>query len=144
MRYLIHESQLNEMSARKEYLFDVFHLFFLPGTPEGSYIPFVPLGEKGLDILFITGHTGSVFAYLDKMITKIPEKSIVITSCYGERFKKFANKKNIYVPKSCNELCCIRNGKPYGFDFNISDAELDFYNVQGDIMSRIKSAYTLL
>lgn len=144
MRYLIHESQLKEMSARKDYLFDVFHLYFLPGTPEGNYTPFSPVGEKGPDILFITGHTDSVFTHLDKMIMEIPEKTIVITSCYGERFKKFSNKKNGYVPKSRDELCCIRSGKPYGFDFNISDAELDFYNAHGDIYTRIKSAYTLL
>jgi len=144
MRYLIHENQLKEMSARKDYLFDIFHLYFLPKAPEGSYTPFSPVGEKGPDILFITGHTGSVFSHLDKNIKDIPENTIVITSCYGERFKKFRNRKNIYVPNSCDELCCIRNGKPYGFDFNISDAELDFYNAQGDIMARIKSSYTLL
>lgn len=144
MRYLIHENQLNEMPARKDYLYDIFHLFFLPGAPEGRYTPFNPLGEKGPDILFITGHMDSVFMYLDTMITNIPEKIIVITSCYGDQFRKFAYKKKIYVPKLHDEPCNIRSGKPFGFNFDISDAELDFYNAQGDIITRIQSAYTVL
>lgn len=144
MRYLLHESQLNETAARKDYLFDVFRMYFLPGIPEGRYTPLIPIGEKGPDILFITGHTNSVFLHLDKTLSNIPEKTIVITSCYGDRFKKFAHKKKIYVPNLPKELCQVRSGKPYGFNFDISDAELDFYNAQGDIMERIKSAYTIL
>lgn len=57
MRYLLHKSQAHELEARQEYLFDIFHLYFLPGKPEGSYIPLIPVGTKGLDVLFITGHT---------------------------------------------------------------------------------------
>ena len=37
MRYLLHKSQAHELKARQEYLFDIFHLYFLPGKPEESY-----------------------------------------------------------------------------------------------------------
>ena len=144
MRYLIHESQLYEARARCEYLYDIFHLYFLPGKPEGSYTPFVPVGSGVDDILFITGHTGSVHAYLRAYVNTIPEKDIVITSCMGPSFKQYASKKAIYVPDVSKKYCDIRDGQAYGFGFKISDAELDFYNTDGDIKTRIEKAYTRL
>lgn len=93
MRYLLHQSQLNELNGRQAYLYDIFQVYFLPGKPEGSYIPLVPLGIKGPDVLFITGHTHQVRDYLGGYINQIPEHCIVITSCMGHSFKKFAVKK---------------------------------------------------
>lgn len=144
MRYLIHESQLDEARARCEYLYDVFKLYFLPGKPEGSYTPFIPVGNNEKDILFITGHVNYVHSYLGLYLNSIPEKEIVITSCMGQSFSKYARKKTIYVPDTCKKYCDIRDGHAYGFDFKISDAELDFYNAEGDMKSRIKKAYTRL
>lgn len=80
MRYLLHQSQLNELNGRQAYLYDIFQVYFLPGKPEGSYIPLVPLGIKGPDVLFITGHTYQVQDYLGAYIKQIPEHCIVITS----------------------------------------------------------------
>lgn len=134
---------MNELNARQSYLYDLLHVYFLPGTPEGNYTPLTPMGDKGPDILFITGHTPSVKAYLDCYISKIPEKQIVITSCFGNEFKKYAKRKEIYVPKRTG-YCYMRNGSPYGFNFVISDAELDLYNSNGTIAERICNAYTKL
>lgn len=144
MRYLLHHSQLNELKARQAYLYDIFHMYFLPGKPEGSYIPLVPLGAKGLDVLFITGHTQQVHAYLNAYFNQIPERCIVITSCMGRYFKKFAAKKEVYVPDIRQIFCLLRDGRFYGFEFDISDAELDFYNASGSIKQRIRSAYARL
>lgn len=144
MRYLIHKSQYSELCARQEYLYSAFKMYFLPGNPEENYIPLFPVGCIESDILFITGHTPQVLAYLSKRIDSIPEKNIVITSCYGLAFKKFASKKTIYVPNTNNPFCVLRSGTPYGFAFNISDAELDFHNASGPISERIKKAYKLL
>lgn len=144
MRYLLHESQVNELVSRKIYLYDVFHIFFLPGHPEGRYIPLSPIGVKGPSILFITGHTNYVQEYLDSNIAEIPEKTIVITSCFGVSFKKYASKKTIFVPDGAGSLCLLRDGTPFGFNFDISDSELNLYNAPGEIMNRIKSAYKAL
>ena len=144
MRYLIHESQLHEARARCEYLYDIFHLYFLPGKPEGSYTPFMPVGDKGEDVLFITGHTNYVHAYLGAYLNTVPEKEIVITSCMGHSFRKYTNKKAIYVPDISKKYCDLRDGAAYGFEFKISDAELDFYNACGDIKTRIDKSYTRL
>ena len=143
MRYLLHAEQLQELSARQEYLYDITKLYFLPGPPEGSYIPLHPVGMIGPDILFITGHTDQVEKHLDEWINRIPEKTLVITSCFGNTFKRFAGKKILYVPPS-KSICTIRKGAPFGFGFNISDVELDFYNAKGNIKERVRSAYTRL
>ena len=145
MRYLLHRTQLSELNARQEYLFDIFHLYFLPGKPEGSYIPLIPVGVKGPDVLFITGHTNYVLDYMEQYHRQISEHNIVITSCMGQKFKKYVSKKRvIYTPNSKGIFCCFHNGAPYGFTFNISDAELDFYNADGNIWLRLKAAYRKL
>lgn len=143
MRYLLHETQRGELQARQKYLFDVLRMYFLPGNPEGGFIPLKPIGAGCPDILFITGHTGCVRDYLSRT-KSIPEKTIVITSCMGQSFKKYAVKKEIYVPDPKQPLCLLRDGQPYGFDFMISDAELDMYNSSGTIIERIQAAYVRL
>ena len=145
MRYLLHESQVHEMRPRLDYLFDIFHLYFLLGKPEGSYIPLIPVGIKGPDVLFITGHTNFVSSYMEQYQREIPERNVVITSCMGQHFRKYASKhRAIYIPKSKERFCLLHHGAPYGFNFNISDAELDFYNAAGDIWARIEAAYRRL
>ena len=144
MRYLLHESQWKEIHARQQYLFDVFRLYFLPNTLQAGFIPLKSVGKGYSDILFITGHTNYVEAYLGKMVTRIRENVIVITSCMGYSFKKYTKGKEIYVPDPKTPLCLLRDGQPYGFDFDISDAELDMYNSSGTIMERIQSAYKQL
>lgn len=141
MRYLLHQNQIHELKGRQSYLYDIFRVYFLPGKPEGSYIPLIPLGIKGSDILFITGHVDQVHDHLTNHIKQIPEHCIVITSCMGRDFKKFSGKKEIFVPDIRQDYCLLRDGKPYGFEFDISDVELDFYNASGNIKERIQSAY---
>ena len=144
MRYLLHETQQRELHARQQYLRDVFRMYFLPGKPEGGFIPLKPVGTGSPDILFITGHTNYVGDYLSWAAKSIPEKTIVITSCMGRSFKKYTAKREIYVPDLKQPLCLLRDGLPYGFDFKISDAELDLYNATGTITERIRSAYKRL
>lgn len=144
MRYLLHESQRQEISGRCEFLYDILHLYFLPRTSEGSYIPLLPLGTYDLDILFITGHANHVEEYLNKYIKTIPETIIVATTCLPQNLKKYTNQKQIYVPDIDGQYCYYHDGKPYGFRFNPTDSELNFYNSTGDILSRIKNGYRLL
>lgn len=144
MRYLLHQTQYSELQARQAYLYDAFHMYFLPGKPEGEYIPLMPLGSRLPDVLFITGHADLVCAYLESAIKGIPEKTIVITTCFGKAFKKYTANKTIYVPSVTEKYCYFRDGAVYGFGFDISDAELDFYNTSGDVMDRVKQAYIKL
>lgn len=144
MRYLLHKNQQNELEKRYLYLHNIFNMYFFQVKAEGSFISLVPLGTKEPDILFITGHTLQVKDYLDTYIKQIPEHCIVITSCMGEYFKKFATNKEVYVPDINQIHCHLRDGIAYGFAFYISDAELNLYNSSGSIKERIQSAYKRL
>lgn len=144
MRYFVHISQATEIPARQSYLYDIFHLYFLPGNPEGSFIPLIPVGEKGPDILFITGHNNQVVGYLSSYFRNVSEKRIVITSCFGISFEPWAIKKEIYVPQNALPFCFLRKGETFGFGFPISDAELNFYNANGNFETKLKTAYELL
>lgn len=144
MRYLLHKTQLHELAGRQEYLYDIFQMYFLPGQPEGNYIPLMPIGTSDPDFLFITGHSNTVWNYLSAWIDRVPEKTIVITSCLGYTFRHFARKKEIYVPDLHKTHCELHSGEPYGFSFPISDAELNFYNATGDIGARLQYSYVRL
>lgn len=144
MRYLLHESQIQELSGRRDYLYDIFHLFFLPGTPEGGFVPLCPMGCDGPDILFIIGHADFVKEYLKDNMKHISEKIIVATTCLPNNLKRYCANKEIYVPNISDGYCYIHKGKPYGFDFDPTDAELDMYNASGDIIMRIQAGYRLL
>lgn len=141
MRYLVHESQISEIPARQSYLYDIFRLYFLPGKPEGSFIPLLPVGEKGSNALFITGHNDQVSRYLTEFINDIPEKRIVITSCLGLSFSSLPRQKEVFVPRNAPFFCFLRNGRSFGFSFLISDAELNFYNSHGDFEAKLNTAY---
>ena len=62
----------------------------------------------------------------------------------GNKFKKYAKQKTIYVPDIDSDFCELRDGQAFGFGFYVSDAELNFYNTKGNIATRIKSAYKKL
>lgn len=100
MRYLLHRNQRGELTARQKYLYGVFKMYFLPDNPEGSYIPLIPLGESDPNLLFITGHTPQIENHLKEYLDFIPEDNIIITSCFGEIFKKFTGQKTFIFPNS--------------------------------------------
>ena len=144
MRYLLQQAQNAEIKARQEYLYDIFHTYFLPQKVEGNYIELTPIGNKGPDIFFITGHTGQVYHYLKQNLSTIAENTIVITSCLGGRFKEFTKHKNIYTSSIDGQFCNLYDGTRYNFNFDITDAELNFYNASGSIEDKLKASYYVL
>ena len=144
LRCLVHESQRKEIPGRQIYLYDVFHLYFLPREQESEYIPLSPVDHVHLSILFITGQVNQVYSYICQYIDTIPEDIVVATTCFAQWLIKYKRKKTIFVPKTTSNLCYIHSGEPYGFAFDITDAELDFYNSSGSIMERLQSAYSKL
>ena len=144
LRYLLHETQAHEIVGRQQFLYDIFHLYFIPWKVDGEFITLTPVGNIKLSMLFITGHANRVIQYIQKYIDTIQEDVIVATTCFPKTLCGFRNKKIIFVPNTTNELCFIHKGEPYGFSFDITDAELDFYNAVGSIIERIQAAYCQL
>ena len=52
MRYLLHESQHDELLARQKYLYDVFHLYFIPDISDNGFITLKSVGCCFNEILF--------------------------------------------------------------------------------------------
>ncbi len=144
MRYLIAESQEFEISARCEYLYDVFQLYFFPHNKIGGFIPLVPVGTAEPSILFIVGHQDQVDTFLKDNIEDITERTIVIVSCFGQSFNGYKkSKKTIYTSIANKEgYSWIYRGQDYGFKFDITRSELDFYNSsEKNILQRIKNSF---
>ena len=144
MRYLIPKKQEAEIHGRQAYLYDIFQLYFLPHETNDEYIQLIPVGCNGPNYLFIIGHTDQVISFLTKNIDKICESGIIVTTCFAEKLIAFSKTKEIYIPITEDNFCNIRPGKPYGFDFDITDAELRLYNSSGLIIDRIKEGYKLI
>ena len=78
--------------------------------------------------VFIFGHNNQIYSYLNKNIPI--EKNIVLVTCYiGLITKiKMPNKKIFYTNRITDKL----DGVKYGFNHEITDAELNFYNCKKD------------
>ena len=139
MKYIMLTCNLDnkELRSRQEYLYDVFKLFTIPfkvnGVVELKTFPF-----KKTDLLFMYGHNIQVNDYL-KNHTVI-EKNIVLITCYiGSITNLKLRGKNLYYSDVItNKL----DGKRYGFDFDITNSELNLYNSkEKSIYKRIQNSF---
>lgn len=146
MRYLLEKSQYQEIPARCEYLYDIFHLYFLPYSKIDGFIPLVPIGTAEPSILFIIGHQDTVKLFLKKYISTLIEDTIVIISCLPKTFSIFKQaNKTLYTSMADDDYSYTYPGSNYGFGFDITESELNFYNsTQQDITLRLNDAFQIL
>lgn len=146
MRYLLAENQAHEISSRCEYLYDIFGLYFIPQNKINGFIPLVPIGTAEPSILFIIGHQNQVMRFLKLNIKQINEETLVIVTCMASTFKPFQKfNKRMYFSTSNKNLSYRYNGHDYGFDFDLTESELDFYNSpKRDIWERLNDSFELL
>lgn len=146
MRYLLEKSKFQEIPARCDYLYDIFHLYFLPRNKIDGFIPLVPLGTAEPSILFIIGHHNTVKNFLIKNINTLIEDTIVIISCLTKTFSIFKqSNKTLYISMTDNDYSYTYLGSDYGFGFDITESELNFYNSsQKDIALRLNDAFQIL
>lgn len=143
MRYLLSNQFKYELEGRLAYLYDVFHLFFSSHSADG-FIQLEPIGSVNLSVLFIVGHNDTVYKYLKENKNKINESIIVVISCIDERFLRwFPSCSNIYATNTLNNKCTNRyNGNDFGFNFEITEAELKLFNSkESDIIQRICNSF---
>lgn len=143
MRYLLSNNFINELDGRSSYLYDVFHLYFSTHCSEG-FIHLSPMGTTNLPFLFLVGHNISVYKYLENNYTSIQEKIIVIVSCVDKQFiNVIPNNAHVFATNSLAEKNTkLFRGSDYGFSFDISEAELKFFNSkEPDIIKRICNSF---
>lgn len=125
MRYIVFKEKIsiNEIRSRKEFLYNIFNVYTIPFVYE-NYIEFRSIPESFGDIIFVNGHNNEVFNWL---IKNFPSESVVvIIACYQGLIKilKFPSKE-MY---STSFITYKIKGKDYGFDFDVTDEELNLYN----------------
>ena len=136
MRYFLRKEQRSELSLRRQYLYDVFKLYFIQtGEIGGFYIlesfPFV-----NDDIALIYGHNYEIVFFFKKYSAELKEKNIAIISCETDVPKGyFLKNKKIFLAPQRKGKAELLIGKDYSFEFDITDAELLLYN------SRIQDAF---
>ena len=129
MRYVILKSkvEIKEICSRQEYLYDVFKVYTIPLYKNGV-VELKSFPENVFDVLFIFGHNNQVYSYLNA--NKPTEKNIVLITCYTGPITKFnmSDKKIFYT----NNITYKLDGKKYGFEYEITDSELNLYNCKND------------
>ena len=103
----------------------------------------MPLGTAEFSAIFIVGHYDQVRKYLKSNIRNIEEGTIVLITCYASKLKRFKkNDKVWFVSTAENELSYCYRGKDYGFEFDITESEIDFYNCSKlEVMERIEKCF---
>lgn len=111
-------------------MYDVFHTYMLVNKITEYYIESNSFPDKGLEYTFIIGHNIFLDKYLSEHI--INAEILVIITC-GSKNIVYANLKNIvcskiYIAKSKNYFLNVYSGNEFGFNFDITESELDLYN----------------
>jgi len=146
MRYLLCKSEKASLVQRVSYIFDIFKLYAIKTgeTDEFIVLETFPFGslEGYPEILFIVGHFDQVYGYLSKNIVSISENIILTITCLPKGLKRFLEYgKQIYSSKNINGITRKYKGCHWGFDFDISDSEIDLYkNRNLDLLQNIKKS----
>lgn len=147
MRYAFQENNKDELVARKKYLYDVFKLYFIPIKMQENFIMLQSLPSNCLSIFFITGHRSDVMSFLIKNKDNIAEDIVVINSCFDIKFKNILkNKKHVYISNYDDwNYSNVRDGRPFGIDFNITNSELNLLNARNDdFVTRFNKSFVKL
>lgn len=137
MRYFLDRRLGASKNARREYLYETFKVFFveLPSNAVDD-----GLGREAIilqsfpttvdeDVCIICGHNSFVAHILQNYSSEFFEKEIFIISCaHGYREQYHVKGKKVYLVSQVNDYVNQHFGKAFGFEFAITDAELNMYN----------------
>ena len=143
MRYFLCCNNVKEIEARIVYLQDIFKLYFTCCGKIGKFHVLEPIGNIVLPVAFVVGHDKDVNQFLKENLDYIYEESIVLVSCNIHKITNLKKtKKRVYYSKDIAGISYTYDGKLYGFDFDITESELDFYNYNTpDIYERLESNF---
>lgn len=129
MRYLLHKERAFEQRLRLQFLFDVFRVWFVPLGAEEDFIVFqsFPFSTWEPDILLMYGHNSEIVSYLKK--ARSPECQIYIISCLDAFSTRISIPgKYLYFDAKSEHTTVLLRGFDFGFEFDVTDAELNLYN----------------
>ncbi len=144
MRYFLPKSKASEQKLRKQFLFDVFHLWFVNNGSIGGFdilesFPFC----SNSNILIIYGHNYPVYKFLNDFSDSVHEDKLFIISCSIKDNSQYAqNGKKVYLSPQTNHRVFLMHGEEFGFEFDITDVELNLYNSkEKNVLSKLVSVF---
>ena len=145
MRYLLSSENQNEVKLRQEFLYDVFKIWFIRTSETDNFITLqaFPFNYEK-DIIVLYGHNEDVKEYLYSHRTEINEQNVFIISCSLSDNRNFVlSDKRTYLSLNTKSFALLLNGKEYGFDFDITECELNLYNSPLlQPINKLKSSFT--
>lgn len=142
MRYFLRKEQRSELSLRCQYLYDVFKLWFIQTGEVKDFDVLESFPFVNDDIALIYGHNYEIVSLLKKHSAKLKEKNIAIISCETNVPKGyFLKNKRVFLAPQREGKAELLIGKDYGFEFDITDAELLLYNCR--IQGALEKVYSV-
>jgi len=148
MRYLFNSSMKSEIHARKDYIYDSMNLWTRLIEYNNDFLCLESIPDQAVDIFFITGHNFEIKDFLKSNLDKIYENTIVAITCSRNiNFKSLnLSGKKLYIPNQNkkNRLASLLVGTEYGFNFDLTESEIIFYNSKGkkDMNNRLNSSFS--
>lgn len=134
---------MDEVIARMEYLYRVFHAYFLRCTDVDDFVCLksFPLQDDG--ICFVTAHNNQTYALLS---SELDAETVVLNCCFPKQFEKFVGKYCVYFCEVDKwGYARFRSASEYGAGFDILDSELRMlYSTKTDTLGKVRDAYSLL
>lgn len=135
MRVLLDPAFKTELASRLQFLYETFGIYFLQkndstngGEQDALVILSFPESYED-EICIIFGHNDFAARMLREQNHYISEKNVFIIACRGSYgWNMLAGKKIVYFPKYSEDIELTYKGDEYGFDFDVTDAELNLYN----------------
>lgn len=130
MRYIVQHTFADDISHRREYLYDIFHLWFVVTKDEYNNFILKSIPSSSYDsVLVVVGHNYFVKEYICNNI--FPEQLVVAITCDGGcNFKTVKLPgKNLYLPHLGKDGCAeLLQGSIFGFGFDLTESEVLLYN----------------
>lgn len=126
-----------EIISRMHYCNNAFHLYFTYEVTANSLV-IKSFPKTSVKYLFIVGHNHDICKYL--LSKKEQIENVIIISCKVPKnyINKF-NAKRIFVSKRESDKNYFYNGKEWGFNFDITEDELDLFNISvKDIQDKVR------
>lgn len=147
LRYIAQTNDHCEILSRLEYLYDVTKLYFVvrSDNKENMIADSFPFGILP-DICVIYGHTDFVIKHLCRINSAnsiITGKNVFVITCNMNIITQIVTEgKRIFTDKARGCFTHLLKGEDYGFDFDITETELNIYNAPcKDVLSKFLLAY---
>ena len=143
MTYYLSRDREDEVSARVEYLYRVFHTHFLRCADAGGFVCLKSFPFQDDGICLVTAHNNQAQSL---MSMELDAETVVLNCCFPKQFKEFVGKYSVYFCKvDVRGYARFRRAIEYGTGFDILDSELlMLYSKKADVLGKVRDAYSLL